>query len=177
MTLSPTRSLLLALLAAAVLLITIVLPAEHGIDPTGIGQALGLTALAPQPKMAVTRNGGSLYEHRQEMTLAPFESFEIKFLLVAEASLLFDWEADGEVVFDLHAQADGAPPSDAVSFDAGTAAAAAGSYIAPFAGEHGWFFENRGASPVKLTVDIAGFAANGRLYRDGNIQPFETQRR
>ena len=36
----------LALLAAGIILITTVLPAEHGIDPTGIGKALGLTTLS-----------------------------------------------------------------------------------------------------------------------------------
>ena len=36
------RSTLLALVSAAVILVTIVLPAEYGIDPTGVGGALGL---------------------------------------------------------------------------------------------------------------------------------------
>ena len=35
----------MALAVAAAILITTVLPAEHGIDPTGIGKALGLTAM------------------------------------------------------------------------------------------------------------------------------------
>ncbi|MBT9590015.1 MAG: hypothetical protein IV089_03760 [Thiobacillus sp.] len=36
----------IALVAAAAILITTVLPAEHGIDPTGIGKVLGLTTLS-----------------------------------------------------------------------------------------------------------------------------------
>jgi hypothetical protein len=36
------RATLLALIAAGALLVTIVLPAEYGLDPTGIGRALGL---------------------------------------------------------------------------------------------------------------------------------------
>ena len=36
------RSTLVAIVTAAVLLITVVVPAEYGIDPTGAGQALGL---------------------------------------------------------------------------------------------------------------------------------------
>jgi hypothetical protein len=39
------RSTLIALTAAAVLLITAVLPAEYGVDPTGIGGVLGLTEM------------------------------------------------------------------------------------------------------------------------------------
>ena len=37
------RSTFIALLAAVFLLVTVVLPAEYGIDPTGVGRALGLT--------------------------------------------------------------------------------------------------------------------------------------
>jgi len=39
------KSTLLALAGAVVMLVLIVLPAEYGIDPTGVGRALGLTAL------------------------------------------------------------------------------------------------------------------------------------
>lgn len=39
------RSTLLALIAAIAILVTIVLPAEYGIDPTGIGRVLGLAEM------------------------------------------------------------------------------------------------------------------------------------
>ena len=39
------RSTLIAIVVAAVLLVTIVLPAEYGIDPTRIGRVLGLTQM------------------------------------------------------------------------------------------------------------------------------------
>ncbi|MBC7784500.1 MAG: transmembrane anchor protein [Burkholderiales bacterium] len=39
------RSTVLAILAAAAILVTIVLPAEYAIDPTGIGRVLGLTEM------------------------------------------------------------------------------------------------------------------------------------
>ena len=39
------RSTVLALIAALVILVTIVLPAEYGIDPTGIGRVLGLAEM------------------------------------------------------------------------------------------------------------------------------------
>lgn len=39
------RSTLLAAVVAALLLVTTVLPAEYGIDPTGIGRVLGLTQM------------------------------------------------------------------------------------------------------------------------------------
>lgn len=39
------RSTLIAAATAAALLVTVVLPAEYGVDPTGIGQALGFTEM------------------------------------------------------------------------------------------------------------------------------------
>src|SRR3546814_15843690 len=39
------RSTLIALIAAGVLLVTVVMPAEYAIDPTGAGRLLGLTQM------------------------------------------------------------------------------------------------------------------------------------
>lgn len=46
------RSTLIAAAVAAVLLITVILPAEYGVDPTGIGGPLGLTEMG-EIKMAL----------------------------------------------------------------------------------------------------------------------------
>lgn len=39
------RSTMIALAVAGLLLVTVVLPAEYGIDPTGVGRVLGLTRM------------------------------------------------------------------------------------------------------------------------------------
>ncbi|HEU0076657.1 MAG TPA: hypothetical protein VFQ76_03350, partial [Longimicrobiaceae bacterium] len=39
------RSTAIAAATAAVLLVTVVLPAEYGVDPTGVGRVLGLTEM------------------------------------------------------------------------------------------------------------------------------------
>lgn len=55
-TLPGTRQLLkatgLSIVVAALVLVTFVLPAEYDIDPTGLGQRLGLDALNAQPEAA-----------------------------------------------------------------------------------------------------------------------------
>ena len=43
----------MALAVAAVVLLVAVLPAEYGIDPTGIGRALGLTELNAAPTRTI----------------------------------------------------------------------------------------------------------------------------
>ena len=39
------RATIVALLVAAVVVVTAVLPAEYGIDPTGVGRRIGLTQM------------------------------------------------------------------------------------------------------------------------------------
>jgi hypothetical protein len=39
------KSTIIATFVALVLLVTVVMPAEYGIDPTGVGQTLGLTSM------------------------------------------------------------------------------------------------------------------------------------
>jgi hypothetical protein len=52
------RSTVIALAIAIVLLVTCVLPAEYGTDPTGIGRVLGLTQMG-EVKMAIAEEAAS----------------------------------------------------------------------------------------------------------------------
>lgn len=48
------RSTLLAAIIAGVLLVTVVMPAEYGVDPTGVGSVLGLKAMG-EAKLALAK--------------------------------------------------------------------------------------------------------------------------
>ena len=52
------RSTVIAALVAALLLVVAVLPAEYGIDPTGVGRVLGLTQMG-EIKMSLAREAGA----------------------------------------------------------------------------------------------------------------------
>lgn len=52
------RSTVIAMAAALVLLVTAVLPAEYGVDPTGIGRVLGLTQMG-EIKMELAREAAA----------------------------------------------------------------------------------------------------------------------
>lgn len=52
------RSTLIAAAVAAVLLFTVVLPAEYGVDPTGIGRVLGLTQMG-EIKVSLAREAAA----------------------------------------------------------------------------------------------------------------------
>jgi hypothetical protein len=154
----------IALAIAAVILVIIVLPAEYGIDPTGIGQRLGLASLstgaaskaAPEPAKEETA---------LTLTLAPAEGAEIKASMQQGERFVFTWVTDGGAVnFDMHGEEFNAPSEKFTSFWKGSNASSGhGEFQAPFAGTHGWFWRNRGAKPVTVTVKTSGFYE--KLYR------------
>src|SRR5215475_3111910 len=85
------KAILLALLAAAVLLFTVILPAEYGFDPLKTGAALKLTGIAqtaeaprgaaPKPapgKAGVYRNEPHIYKvESEDFLLGPGEGVEM----------------------------------------------------------------------------------------------------
>lgn len=162
--------ILAAVVVAAVILVCTVLPAEYGFDPTGFGEIAGLTGLADVPATAMTSQQGELTEDEVVFELQSFESVEYKYRLAKDAALLFGWSATGDVTYDLHAEPDGAAKGYAESFAKGKSAAESGSYTAPFAGIHGWFWENRNQQSVAVTLKTSGFYRSSILFRDGREQ-------
>lgn len=152
---------------AAVALFGAVLPAEFGYDPLGAGRVLGLTGLSRDATavLAPRENGFATDERR--WVLSPFESFEYKYRLEEGDAMLYDWGASAPLLHELHGEPDGAAPGYAESFQRARGQRAAGAYVAPFSGIHGWFWENRGEADVVLTLRSAGFYAFAREYVGG----------
>ena len=183
----------LALLAAGVILITTVLPAEHGIDPTGIGKALGLTRLSdsgettsplvavaskvtpPTPAAEVAPGGNtpaatvtkSEVPYRSEemmLTLQPDEGSEIKAVMRKGEQFVFSWAAQGgDVNFDMHGERPNAGDQFTSYWKDKQQTSAQGIFVAPFDGTHGWYWRNRGDKPVTVKVKVSGFYE--KLYR------------
>ena len=193
----------IALLLALVVLFTAVLPAEYGKDPTGIGTALGLTALhaadefdaasssesepaaapailpaspvagqalpgQPAPTKtdaaqsfnldAVRIQSSAFRNDEMSLTLEPGKGGEIKAKMQEGASFVFSWIAvGGPVNFDMH----GEKPNDGDKFTSywldNQKTEAHGRFIAPFSGVHGWYWKNKGAVPVTITVTVSGY--------------------
>jgi hypothetical protein len=184
------RTTLIALAIAAVLLVTMVLPAEYGIDPLGTGRWLGLTAIANPPMQPVQEASsagkalspvakGPLAEYPGEfkldvytVTLQPYEYVEYKYHLEKGATLLYAWSATAPLMQDFHGQrahaAEGQPAEE--SFDKADRRASSGSLTAPFAGIHGWYWENPGATPVTITLTSSGYYASAVEIRSDRSQ-------
>jgi hypothetical protein len=170
-----------AVLIAGVLLITAVLPAEYGIDPTGIGEKIGLTAMrqadkptdtsaefvpiAASPLTAVWRSPTAYRNETRTLTLQPNQGAEIKALMKAGERYMFSWKAEGGVVsFDMHGDKLDAKKDEFTSYWIDRAKSEShGAFEAPFDGIHGWYWKNQGAKPVTITVQVAGYFE--KLYR------------
>jgi hypothetical protein len=166
-----------ALLVSIALLLTVILPAEYGWDPLGTGAALGLMGMAGDDVVALREQGGPWREDRITFPLAPFEGVEYKYRLEEGDTLMFQWRADGEVLFDMHAEPDGSAEGYAESFARGRGADGNGSYTAPFPGIHGWFWQNRGERDVTVTLETTGYFDNAVELRDGREFHYEFKER
>ena len=175
------RSSIMAAIGAVVIVVTVYLPAEHAIDPTGVGRVLGLTEMgeikrelaeeAAQDALIHTDQSSSLIDgffglfvsaaHAQEawtdtvtFTLEPGATAEIKLAMAAGDVAQYAWVATGgRINFDLHAHGEG----QSIDYDRGRGQTErAGQIEAPFAGEHGWFWRNRDDTAVTVTLQLRG---------------------
>lgn len=175
-----------ALAASAVILTTIVLPSEYPIDPTGIGAALNLTqmgeikaqlareaaadaaaaasATAPADLPAAQVAGvqaaadaptAAARSETMQVTLKPGEGAEIKAAMQKGARIAFNWSVDGgHVNFDTHADAPGIAYHGYEKGQQSTGQQ--GELVAVFNGKHGWFWRNRSAGTVTVTLRVDG---------------------
>jgi hypothetical protein len=155
-----------ALAVAAVLLVTVVLPAEFGRDPLGTGKALGLLALydastddgsPPAPAAPAVATRPREYKiDTSELEIGPGQAFEYKYRLEKGAGMVYAWTATGPLKFEFHGEAD--DKTIAVeSYEKSSGDYASGTLTAGFTGIHGWYWENAGDRKVTITVASAGF--------------------
>ena len=153
-----------ALLVASLLLVTVVLPAEYGIDLIGAGAALGLLGLAQEQPIAL--QDGEYRLDEASLSVGPGGWLEYTYRMEAGAAMLFSWQASGPLNYNFHSAPDGAPPGYAESFDAQENDRAHGAYTAPFTGVHGWYWENETAEEVTISFWTAGFYSEAHEARD-----------
>jgi hypothetical protein len=116
----------------------------------------------PLPNPAVHQSATS--DPRSEtvtVSLPPGRETEVKVVMKADQTVLYTWHTDkGAVYFDFHGHSpewtnreafvryqevkDGLP-------------GARGSLVAPFAGEHGWYWANLTNEPMVITLKLTGY--------------------
>ncbi len=186
-------SVVAAIAMAAVVLVVVVLPAEYGIDPTGIGSRLGLAQMSgnaaaditltdtlggnenvetaqipdvgqplPLPNPAVHQgHAGAPRSETITVTLPVDGSTEVKTVLTTNQVVLYSWQVDkGLVYVDYHGHSPDWENKEAfVRYQEAQdgLAGASGSLVAPFAGEHGWYWLNISDHPVVITLNVSGY--------------------
>ena len=178
------RSTIIAVVSAAAILVTIVLPAEYGIDPTGIGSLTGLkrmgeikTSLAEELEADQQNQlessdsvisaqvedaiesvdepaGPETRTDTMKVTLPSNKSTEIKLTMTKDTSVEFAWSSDaGAAFYDLHGDS---KEINYHIYEKGTEKSDQGTLVAAFDGNHGWYWKNRSASPITITLTTTG---------------------
>ncbi|WP_299203160.1 hypothetical protein [uncultured Amphritea sp.] len=171
------KATMTAIAGALVLLVVIILPAEYGLDPTGLGKQLGLTILSVDPsEVAINAQsktmdtplnayvppvwiGSSPFRSDEvSMTLKPGKGAEIKARMKSGENFVFNWKAQGgDLYFDMHGEKIDAGDEFTSYWLERSRSSASGSFEAPFDGTHGWYWKNNGTEMVTVFLEISGF--------------------
>ena len=194
-------SAVIGALIAIVILVAFILPAEFGVDPTGIGGRLGLVQMNAEPTrtIEVVDVIGGNEELRNvaipdfgepiplpntnvhqlssspprtdtiEVTIDAESETEVKTVLAQSQVIVYSWTTDrGAIYADFH----GHDPDLGNDFwvryleDAEGSSGHSGSLVAPFSGEHGWYWLNYNEFPVTVTLTVTGFHEDIIDYSD-----------
>lgn len=196
---APSRAALLksaaiALLAAIVATVFFVMPAEYGVDPTGVGARLGLLELADvdehddePPRMVVGTYPGkpdteefdyfepevlgepyskghasAFREDTITIELDVSEQVEYKAVMQQGDAIVYSWTVNSDTVYtDFHADpgegAAGYPEGYFIRYRESETQQDSGSLVAPFAGNHGWYWLNIEEQPITITLRVSGY--------------------
>jgi hypothetical protein len=179
----PTRKTLFVILggglvAAVLILVSAILPAEYHIDPLGIGSATGLLKLSRPKEVTValpaTAESNAVahfypIEFRTDAVDIPLaasgdedrhDELEWKVRMKTGDTLVYSWSVKAppeEFYFDFHGQSDPNPDVNVLSYQEGVGIASNGSMTAQFDGIHGWFLQNQSEKPVVVHLKLSGF--------------------
>ncbi len=193
------KGALFALVAAAVVTVLFVLPAEFGVDPTGIGAKLGLLDLADTAESAENdgaSGGNTIVEgtwpgipedfdfYEPEILGDPYsrtqaakfrsdtitieldvgEQTEYKAIMQQGEAFVYHWKLEKGIVYtDFHADpgesaaAAGYPDRYYIRYAESETGEHSGSLVAPFAGNHGWYWLNIEEEPITITLEVHGY--------------------
>lgn len=180
------KSTILAAIAAIVILFTVVLPAEYGIDPTGVGKLLRLTEMgqikqqlaeeAAADAAGLVATGTSDIDNMTEQTIntTPTDTTvadgqwrdEIPFTLTPGEGIEIKMKmSEGDKANyswavtggEVNFDTHGDALGKAISYEKGRGVASdEGVLEAAFTGNHGWFWRNRGDSDVQVVLRTRG---------------------
>ena len=185
------KATLIALALAVVILITVGLPAEYGVDPLKTGAALNLIGLgqtgtagtsgrATPAKAGINPVPNTPYKvDSEDIGLRPNQAIEMKYHMQKGAAFVYTWKADGKIQFEFHGEPDQKPRPDyfeSYMIDNKTGQDHAyGSFIAPSTGIHGWYMQNKTDKDVRLRLTVTGFFDSSKMFAGGPPSDMEVK--
>ncbi len=164
------RQLAIALAVATGILALFILPSEYGIDPTGLGQRMGLLALsAPSAEAQILDipmappETAHFYTFpiRSNVIEIPLEldgELEYKVRMKAGETIVYSWTVDnGVAYYDFHAASEPDGRDLRYKEEQEGASGGHGSLVAPIDGIHGWYWLNLEDHPIVITLRVSGF--------------------
>ena len=174
------KSTIIAIIVAIILLIMVILPAEYGTDPTGVGKILGLKEMGEikislleesQNESSQENNTSSIKTDSVEqvmvnntinndvveITIEPGKAIEIKLEMKSGSLVQYEWKTiKGGLNYNLHG--DGYKGSQQfISYKKGRMVSSdSGVLKAEFDGYHGWFWRNREKFSVTVSLQTSG---------------------
>lgn len=175
-----------ALVIGTAVAVLFVLPAETGIDPTGVGKATGLSAIANPDASRLLERGlkrkgvftpsetplpaeTGARDH-WEFELHPYESIELKYVIDKDGPINFHWSASAPLSYDMHAHPFDGGEELTESYSVAKSDHLGGHYVAAFSVIHGWHWQNRGLEPVKIKLTASGAIKGSRLIESRGEQ-------
>ena len=171
------KSTIIAFVVASFLLLLVILPAEYGVDPTGVGEFIGLKKKGEikislekealtEPEILkdnLTKNEkvkSGIFEEKQdimEVEIASGEAIEIKLEMKKGAIAQYKWSTEnGALNFNLHGDGYKGMHKTATYKKGKMVASDKGELVAEFDGYHGWFWRNRNDATVKALLEVTG---------------------
>jgi hypothetical protein len=179
------RSTIIAGIGAIAILVTMVLPAEYAIDPTGVGRVLGLTEMGQiKVQLAEEAEADRLLDEQRALDQSSSLLYSVFGLFVGAAHAQEAWQDEvtfvlepgdtAEIKMTMEAgntvtyawTATGGRVNfdlhahsggESVDYERGAGQTKGEGIIeAPFAGDHGWFWRNRDRTPITMTIQLRG---------------------
>lgn len=180
-----SRSTIIAGIGAVAILVTVVLPAEYAIDPTGVGRVLGLTEMGEiKVQLAQEAEADRLLDEQRALDQSSSllhsvfglfvgavhaqEAWQDKVTFILEpgdtAEIKMTMEACNKVTYAWTATGGRVnfdlhahSGGESVDYERGAGQTeGAGTIEAPFAGDHGWFWRNRDSTPITMKIQLRG---------------------
>ena len=174
------KSTIIAIIMIVILFVMVILPAEYGTDPTGVGKILGLKEMG-DIKMSLLEESqneslqesepfsidtdsveaekisDTINEDVVEITIEPGKAIEIKLEMKIGDVVQYEWRTiKGGLNYNLHG--DGYKGSKkSINYKKGRMVSSdSGELKAEFDGYHGWFWRNREKFSVTVILQTFG---------------------